>query len=435
MGFPDATTLDSLIESVDLPPMGHVRYDPPTPQTTDIETATEEALVEFAENLVPGSTVGIGVGSRGITDIVPITRTTIDWLRERDLEPRIIPAMGSHGGGTALGQRSVLSELGISADSMDCPIDASMDTTVIGMATLESTTVDVYASTAVLEADAIIPINRIAPHTSFTGSVESGICKMIVVGWGKREGARTVHRLGRTFGFDQTLAALLPTFNDVCHIPGGIGILENAYEQTAEIVPLSGPDFLDREASLLPRARKLLPTLPFEHIDLLIVDEMGKDVSGTGMDPNVTGRPGPGLSAPPGSSAIERIYVRSLTERTDGNANGIGLADAIHQDVAEDIDFTSTYANVLTSGYPSKAALPLALPTDEQAIYALIGSLGAISPEDVNLVWIRNTGDLTCFRASRSLLESCNVSTIEVEHWESIGFDEGKIVPTIIRED
>lgn len=432
MSFPSAADLEGLVPSSDLPPLARVRYDPPQPVVEDRDAAVEYTLDQLIGGVDPGSTIAIGVGSRGIDRIDQLTAQVVDILENRGFDPYIVPAMGSHGGGTASGQRAVLEGLGITPSSVNCPIEASMETTTIGTADIVTTTVEVPFSTAALSADLVLPINRIAPHTSFNGRIESGIAKMLVVGFGKREGARLLHRLGRTYGFVDTIEAILPVVFDVVSTGGGMGIVENGDKRVADVTPIPRDGLLTIEAEVLRRARDLLPTYPFDTIDLLVVDTMGKDISGTGMDPNVIGRPGTGGSVPPGASSVERIYVRSLSPGSKGNANGIGLADIVNSDVYDAMDPQATYANVLTSGYPEKAAIPMVMPTDELAIHALVESLGARSRDDLRIAWIGHTGGLSRFRASEALLRRIDDPDIHIEEWLEVEFVEGELVGSAI---
>lgn len=427
MHFPAVEDIEHALDPVDLPSLARVSYTPRAPEVDDVPARTEDALDALGIDLDAGATVALGVGSRGIADIEPITRTVVTRLQEDGYEPIIVPAMGSHGGGTPAGQRDVLAELGILPTRVGCRIDDRIDTNRIGRASIAGSVLEVPFATAATEADAVIPINRVAPHTSFDGSIESGLCKMLSVGFGKRAGARQVHRYGLTHGFEPYLEAVLPVILSEVYVPGGIAIVENAAERTADVVGVPGESLPDAERELLARARELSPTLPFDAIDLLIVDAIGKDVSGTGMDPNVIGRRLDGSAPPPHAPTVDRIYVRSLTERTRGNANGVGFADAVHRDVATAIDVEATYVNVLTSGYPRKAALPMVMPTDEQAIRALIGSLGAIESDRLRLAWIPNTSELSTMRISPALFEATDDPAIAVAGWEDVHFTEGAL--------
>lgn len=427
MQLPDAATVDPLVERMDLPRLARVRYDPPTPLLEDVGGATATALEALEWPTPPGS-VGILLGSRGITDIGPIAEAAVDWAHDAGWEPIVLPAMGSHGGATPAGQADVLAALGLTEERLGCPIDSRMETADVDTVSLGGQSIPVAVARAARELDVVVPINRIKPHTSFTGHVESGIAKMLVVGVGKRAGARRLHRYGRTHGFVTVIEALVPSILDEISTPGGIGIVENAAERTAEIVPIPAGDLLETESAVLERAREHLATLPNERIDLLIVDELGKDISGTGMDTNVIGRTMGDGTAPPGAPRIGRIYVRALTDATGGNGHGIGFADAIHRDVLDGIDLAETYTNALTSGAPRKVAIPLALPSDEHAINALIASLGAIPPADLRVAWIQNTGDLGTFRVSTALFDAIADPDVSLAGRERMVFDGGRLV-------
>ncbi len=431
MRYPDAGALADLVDAQPLPEFARLRYEPPTPQVADLVGATEDAMIALAGDLPEGSVVALGVGSRGITRIEAITEAAVAWCRDRGLAPRIIPAMGSHGGGTAEGQRAVLAELGIEEGALGCPVDAGMATTTVGEAAVGGHRIEIPFAESARSADAVIPINRVAPHTSFAGRVESGICKMLAVGFGKREGARVLHRYARSVGFEPTLEAMLAEIREAVSVPGGIAIVENPDQEPCEILPVTGRPLIDQEAPVLARARAHVKALPFDTVDLLIVDEMGKDVAGTGMDPNVIGR---GKADPAGRlPRIERMYVRGLTTATQGNANGVGFADAVHRELAEAVDVRSTYANVLTSGFPEKAALPLVMPTDELAVHALLGSLGVVATEELRIAWIRTTADLSPMWASAALVEEMDHPDVDVSGRVSVRFSDGSLERT--RED
>ncbi len=424
MRVPDLAAIESLLEPIELPPIAHVRYEPASPVLDDVPGATLAALEELQIDLPPGSTIAVGVGSRGIHDISTVVTTTVEWLHDAGFEPTIVPSMGSHGGASASGQRAVLTEFGITPERLGCPIDARMDTSVVGTATLGTSTFDVHLATAALETDALLPINRIKPHTGFSGRIESGVCKLLVVGMGKQPGARTVHRYGKIHGFEPTIEASIAAIDAAVPILGGIGIVENVHDTTAHVVGLLPDQLIDAESRWLTKAREYLATLPFDHIDCLVVDEIGKDISGTGLDTNVVGRVDPVADMPRGVPSITRIYVRGLTEATHGNANGLGMADIVHRDVFDEFDTESTYTNALTSGSLQYAAIPLVLPDDRTAISAAVGSLGAIEPSALELAWISDTATLTTFRVSEALTHELPTEAT-IETWEAITFTDG----------
>lgn len=427
MQFPDRGAITPLLEDVTVPPIARVSYDPPTPAVEQVPKATQSALGDLNLALTGGEQIGIAVGSRGIHDIVPVVETVVSSLREQGAEPVLIPAMGSHGGATAEGQQAVLAELGLTEEQVGCPIDDRMTTSVIAQASIGGQTLDVHVANAAIEADAVIPINRVKPHTSFSGRIESGLCKMVVVGLGKQPGARVFHRHGTTHGFVTVLERLYAEIRRAIDLPGGIGIVENAADRTARIVGIPGSSLIEREAAVLEQARSHLATLPFGETHLLIVDRIGKDISGTGMDTNVIGRMGRGAERAPTAPAIERIYARSLTEDSNGNGNGVGFADVIHRDLAEALDLQATYANALTSGNPEKAALPLVVPTDEQALQALVASLGAVPPDELRVAWIRDTSDLSTMWLSEPLFAEVTDPAVRLESWTDLAFADGRL--------
>lgn len=430
MEFPGASTVDPFVESIDYPLFARIQRDPPTPTIDSVTDATQQALPPILENLPAASTVAVGVGSRGIASIEEITRTVVKALRTHGHTPIIIPAMGSHGGGTAEGQKALLAEFGITEDAIGCAIDARMDTTTIVDDPLTITVAD-----SLLDADAVLPINRIKPHTGFSGRVESGLCKMLVVGFGKHAGAQQFHRQATVHGFDTVLSEGIEAISEHISVPGGIGIVENVHETTALIEPVLADAFIETEADLLEQARQLRPTLPATTIDLLVVDRIGKDIAGTGMDTTLIGRTDRVYDQPQQAPSIERIVVRGVTEASHGNVNGIGLADVIHQDVLEACDLAATYANVLTSGGLRNAALPLALPSDESVLSAAVRSLGSIPPDDLRIVWIQDTSQLSTFRLSETLVAACTTAPDEVIGWNRLRFDTGAAVFEPVRED
>lgn len=426
MRFPDRDEIFSFLEPVEFPRFARVSYDPATPHVDDVRDATGAAVTELPLDLPEGARIAVAVGSRGIHDIAAITDTVVDRLQARGYDPVIVPAMGSHGGATPDGQRAVLAELGITPERLGCPIDARMDTAVVGRTRVDGDGFDVHLARAALEADAILPINRIKPHTAFSDRIESGVCKLVVVGLGKQGGARVVHRQATRHGFEPIIAAALRVIRHAVTLPGGIGIVENFYDRTARVASVPGDRLIEAEASLLELARQSLATIPFDAIDLLVVDEIGKDVSGTGMDTNVIGRTETLAGAPRDAPEISRIYVRGLTDGTHGNANGVGLADLVHRDVIPVLDLEATYANVLTSGLLGNAALPPVMPDDETALTAAVGSLGAIDPADLRIVWITQTGTLDAFRISSELTRGSTPSDMTIDGWDRLDFEDGQ---------
>lgn len=423
--FPDRDHLESAVDDHALPGFARVAYEPETERLETPRERVREAVADLPlGDLERGSTVAVGVGSRGIHGLADYVREVIDALAARGLEAVIVPAMGSHGGATPEGQRTVLESLGVTEAAMGAPIDARMAAEECGTVTVGTTPTPVYVSQAALEADALLVINRVKPHTNFTGRLESGLCKMTVVGLGKREGANAFHSTAIAEGYVPTLEALLPVVRDALPLLGGIAIVENAHEETARIEGVPADEFESREPELLEVARREMATLPFDDLDLLVVDEIGKEISGSGMDTNVIGRYRV-LNAPdPETPDIDLIYVRGLTDETHGNGNGIGLADLTRQSAIDQLDLEGTYTNAVTSGSLAKARLPVVAPDDELAFGIALGALGGYDPETARIVRIANTTDLSELHVSAALLEEAGAD-LEVLAREKLVFENG----------
>jgi len=428
MEFPTRTQIEELIDPQPPPTFRRVTYEPETERLEQPAVAARDELEGLAlSTLESGSRVAVGVGSRGIHAIDDITAAVVSELADRGFEPVVIPAMGSHGGATAEGQRETLGRVGITETRLGVPIDARMDTEQVDVASVGETTTPVYLASAALEADALLVINRIKPHTNFTGRIESGLCKMLTVGLGKQRGARAFHSTAIAEGYVPTIESMLEVVRESTTLLGGVGIVENFHEHTARIEAVPAEDLEGREPALLEVAREEMATLPMSALDLLVVDELGKEISGAGMDTNVIGRYRV-LNAPdPDEPAIDLIYARGLTEETAGNGNGIGLADITRQRAIDQLDLKKTYANALTSGSLSKATLPPVVPDDELALRIALNALGGYDPDDVRIAWIENTTHLREFRVSEATLESLP-SAATVGDPERLTFADGTAV-------
>jgi hypothetical protein len=387
---------------VALPKMVTVRQKFEPTRLTDIPAAIarEFQRPEVRSRIKPGQVVAVGCGSRGIANIAEIAKCVIRELRALGAKPFVFPAMGSHGAATAEGQKKVLESYGISEASTGVPVKASMETVIVGHLA-DGTPVHVDRNAA--EAEGIVVINRIKPHTGFRGATESGLTKMLSIGIGKIVGAATYH----THGMDR-FPDLLPQIRDVVIDSGnvlfGVGIVENAYDETAlvEIVP-SG-QLATREPELQALSKQLMPQLYFDEIDLLIIDEMGKNISGAGFDPNVTGRPNRDMHEWSGPR-IQRLVVLDLTEETHGNATGLGLADVITMKIWQKLDVGSTYANVITSCYLDGGAIPIIMNTEEDAIKLGVKTAIRVKPAEARIVRIKNTLELSTILVSEPMLE------------------------------
>jgi hypothetical protein len=378
------------------PPIARVRRNFVQPEVADVSLAVAQVIggSRLAERLPAGGRVAITVGSRGIAGIAEVA-----MVRSLEFEPFVVAAMGSHGGGTEEGQRALLAELGVTEKSVGCPIRCEMDTVVLGS---NSFGLPIHFDRNAFEADGIILLNRVKPHTSFTGDYESGLLKMLAIGLGKREGAAQVHKLGLP-GLKTMLPEVGAFLLQKTKVALGIAILENAFEHTARIVAVEPEELLKVEPRLLAKARGLMGRLPFHQIDVLIVGELGKNYSGTGLDPNVIGRQRvetmPDLPRP----VITRLAVLDLSVETRGNALGIGLADLTTERLVRQIDTTPMRVNSVTSNFLTRARVPLALPTDQDVIGACLDTCWRTERSEARMVLIPNTLELTTFWVTRPL--------------------------------
>ncbi len=348
-----------------------------------------------------GARVGITCGSRGIRNIDRILRCVVDYVRYRQGQPFIFPAMGSHGGGTADGQSLVLAHFGITETTMGCPVLSDMATVQIGMS---PEGIPVFLDRHASAADHVIAVNRVKPHTEFKGEIESGIMKMMLIGMGKQEGARVYHKAFADYGFDRLVESLASVVIEKARILCGLAIVENAYDETAMLRALAPGEIVASERELLRKAKNLAAKLPFDEIDLLIVDAMGKNISGSGMDTNVIGRFYNIVAVEPSKPRIKRIYVRDLTEESMGNATGIGLADFAHRRVVDKMDRRVTSINCLIAGNPEKGRVPIVCESDLEGLEYSLGTIGLTEPEKARVVRIQDTLHLTGVDISSALV-------------------------------
>ena len=369
------------------------------PCLTDVDAKVNALLdgFELAKKVQKGQRIGLTAGSRGIKDGQRIFKVLIERLRTLGASPLIVPCMGSHGGATAEGQLTVLRDLGITEEAVGAPILSSMEVEEIG-STRFGTPVLIDKNLSMV--DKIIVINRIKPHTHFQGKIESGLVKMMAIGMGKHRGAQIAHRLAIEHGLPTVLSEVGSMILQTMPIFFGIGILENQFSETAFIELLAPPDFFKREENLLRKARRLIPRLPFEQIDLLIVDELGKDISGAGMDTKVIGRIPSGKKLTLRKPEITRIFVRDLSEGSQSNATGIGLADFTTKRLVDKINYQATYVNCITAVCPADAKIPIFFETDREAILRAYETSAALKQTDFRIVWIKNTSALESFLAS-----------------------------------
>jgi hypothetical protein len=413
-----------ILMDITYPDVALVEQHIDTPRVADVPGAirSEMARLGVAQRVRPGMSVAITAGSRGITGIAVILATVSRELKSLGAEPFIVPCMGSHGGATAEGQVSVLHSLGVTEEALGCPIRSSMDTVQIGVA---EGGIPVLIDHLAAAADGIVVVNRIKAHTEYTGPVESGWMKMLTIGLGKHQGALMAHRNAVQITYREAIVVVAREIIRRAPLLFGLGVVENAYDQTAEVVAAWPADFEETERAMLQRGKALMPRLPFQKLDILVVDEIGKEISGSGMDPNVIGRRMVfGEPEPPGPSII-RIVARDLSENTYGSGIGIGLADFTTQRLVDKLDHRPTYINCLTAMTPEKARVPMTGRTDREVMEWAFLTIGAIAPQQARVMRIRNTLHPERFYASRSLLPEilANPRLSVLSDWAPLAFD------------
>jgi hypothetical protein len=377
---------------MNLPQMFRLRQKFNDTMVDDIAESVKAELKGLSFTRVkPGHRVAISAGSRGIADIAQILRAAVEFFKSLGAEPFIFPAMGSHGGATAEGQVMMLAQLGVTESYVNAPILSSMEVEEVSRTEDD---VPVYIDKHAHAADHIIVVNRIKCHTKFKSAIESGMMKMMAIGMGKKKGAELYHKAAVQYTFPKIVVDAGREVIRKAPILCGLGIIENGYGKTAKISAMMSEDIEPKEKELLQSAKKLMAKLPFDEIDLLIVDEIGKNISGVGMDPNVTGRNRDLLGVFPHPTQVKRVFVRDLTDQSKGNAVGIGLADFTTRRLVDKIDYHATYVNAITGISPEKAAIPMYVESDRKAVEIALGSFGLVSPEQCKIVRIKNTLEL-----------------------------------------
>ncbi|KKM10013.1 hypothetical protein SY88_15260 [Clostridiales bacterium PH28_bin88] len=349
----------------------------------------------------PGDSVAITVGSRGIANLATIIYALVSELADRGCNVFLVPAMGSHGGATAEGQTKILEHYGITEEAVGVPIKSSME---VEQVTKTEDGLSVFVDKHALSADHIVVFNRIKPHTDFRGDIESGLLKVMAIGLGKHKGAMYYHQAAVTLGGSRVIRTVGRSVIRSCSLAFGLAVVENAYDQTAIVSALLPAELEFQEKELLNKARELMASLPFKEMDILIVDRIGKNISGTGMDTNIIGRMMNIYTEEPEWPKITRIIVRDLTEETMGNALGIGMADFTTKRLADKVDWKSTYANCITGLVVEKARLPIVCEHDREALEAALATIGLIPPEEARLIRIKDTLSLTEVLVSEAFL-------------------------------
>ncbi|MFK7735792.1 MAG: [Fe-S]-binding protein [Pirellulaceae bacterium] len=389
------------------------------PQVNDISGRVEKELAAICQEDLSGQSVAVTAGSRGIANIAEIIGACVQFLRQAGAEPFIVPAMGSHGGATAAGQVQVLASFGITAESMGCPIKSGMEVRHVCDA---QQGFPVFFDQQAYGADRVLVVNRIKPHTRFAGAIESGLMKMMLIGLGKQQGAEVYHRVIHNHTFDEIVRSVAREVIQRCKILGGLAIMENAYEETADIRAVSAADIESSEPGFLAQVKEWMPRLPFEHSELLIVDQIGKNISGTGMDTNVIGRKRNDHAAIEGELPdIHHIYVRSLTEETQGNASGIGLAELCHRKALDQMDANYTRMNCITAGHVTGAMIPIDFESDFEALSTAAKLAGYVEPHEVTAMWIQDTLHLAEVECSEAFYEEALERAAKSDDFEVLG--------------
>ena len=362
----------------------------------EIRALAESGMIKVSS----GARIAIAVGSRGVACIDTIARATVDELREMGADPFIVPAMGSHGGATAQGQKAVLASYGVTEETVGAPVCASMDVVRIGTTTMG---IPVYIDRIACESDGIVPINRVKKHTDFRGKIESGLMKMLAIGLGKEKGASAIHSAGPPM-LGEVIPEVAEIMIDKAPVLFGMAVVENAYGKVARLKAIPAGQIRREEEKLLESAKQLSPMVPVD-ADVLIIDEMGKDISGGGMDSNVIGRIRIRRVPEPEKPDIFRVVVLDLTDKSEGNASGLGIADFTTKRLVDKIDFNAFYTNEVASAMTERGKIPIALATDFDAVKAALLCCWMVPSESARIVRIKNTMILDEFYVSEPLLD------------------------------
>jgi hypothetical protein len=399
---------------VDVLQMTRIRQNVDAPRERDIAQAVRREMDALAleDRIRQGASIAVTAGSRGISNIDVILRQVVCGLQDRGAKPFLVAAMGSHGGGTAQGQVEILESLGITRESVGAPIVSAMEVVEIGRSRFGN---PVWMDRNAAAADGVVVVNRIKPHTEFEGPIESGLMKMLAIGLGKHKGCLQVHQQTVQHGYRDVIPAIGGVILEKLPVLFGVGIVENIHDQTAIIRGAAAENIAETEARLLEQAKQLMARLPFDQLDVLIIDEMGKNISGTGMDTNVIGRIMFIGEREPERPRITRIVVMDLTDASHGNASGVGLADYIPQRLADKIDRKVVSTNCIAAMTPEKGRIPITLSTDREAVHAALQTIGTVEPARARVVHIRNTLELGTIAVSDALLaEAAKLPQLEI---------------------
>jgi len=397
---------------MEFPALHVLKQNYKTAASADAESSVANEL-ERANLLGPvlaGQKVVITAGSRGVDSMVEVLRSLSEAVRAKGADPVILPAMGSHGGGTASGQVEVLEHLGINSETVGAPIHNRLEP--IKIADVEG--MPVFADRAAVDADHILLVNRIKEHSEFIGEIESGLIKMAVVGLGRIAGAEVMHQMAVGISYARAIKSIAQALFSNLRILGGIAILEDKTNQFRRLEAVLQDAVFEREPELLQESRQFHAMLPFTQLDVLLVDEIGKETSGAGFDTKVIGRIRNIYEKECEQPRITRIVLRDLSEKTAGNAIGIGLADFVHRRVVEKMNPEITALNSITAVAPEKGMVPITLPSDRRALEAAFQSIGPWDTESVRMAWIINTSDLNCLAVSPALAKEAKLGGLSI---------------------
>ena len=384
------------------------KFDRPVIDNIPAEVEAELSRLNLGAAIQPGQSVAITAGSRGIANIHIIIKSIVSHLKGLGAEPFVVPAMGSHGGATAEGQQHIVEGYGITEDYVGCPIRSSMETVIVCDA---KEGFPVHFDKNAYGADHVVVCGRVKPHTTFVGDIESGLMKMMLIGLGKYEGAKTYHRAIKDHSFGQIVRSVAKEVLSKCRIVAGLAVVENGYDETAKLKAVGPNEFEEREKELLVLAKQWMPRLPFKQADLLVVDKIGKNISGSGMDSNVVGRKF--LEHRAGDDEwpkVRTIFLRGLTEETHGNATGIGMAEFALTRAVDAMDIAITRRNCITGGSPTGAMIPLHYQTDKEVLEATLPEMGLTAVPDTKVMWIHNTLEVSELECSVAYLDEARQS-------------------------
>ena len=388
---------------MELPRLLLVRQSFPDRAIKDIPgtVARELSQAGFASRLKPGSSVAIGVGSRGIANLSVIVRAVVDYWKSEGMQPFLFPSMGSHGAATAEGQAQVLADYGIHETAMGCPVRSSLEVVDLGR-TPEG--IDTFVDRLAFESDGIMLVARVKWHTDFDAKIESGLYKMMAIGLGKQAGAKRYHSYAYTMGIETVIRSVGRRVLESGKILGGLAILEDGNHSIAQLAAVPVESMEAREEELLALAKSWTARIPVAGLDILIVDEMGKNFSGTGIDAKIVNRNAVGSWNPwTFAPRIGRIFVRDLSPHSHGNAVGVGMADVVTDRLVDHIDWTQSLMNALTANHPATVRTPIHLPTDRECLEAMAPTVGKLDLMELKIGWIRNTLELSRLMLSETL--------------------------------